>query len=158
MSDDPTNRTDELRRLAAAAQIVAETTADPNRKRALQALALKYKRLANFVLSKVVGPVSGTLKGPRVCQARLRHRTFGSMTCFSRVSFDRRVEIVSGSRDAPVSKRRPGQTAPERAVVPADKHVDAGSPPFPCVLSNGEAWQERADDTQDTPQCTRRGG
>ena len=58
MSDPTTNRTAELRRLAAEAQIVAETTADPNRKRALQGLALKYKRLADFVLAKVGGPVA----------------------------------------------------------------------------------------------------
>jgi hypothetical protein len=58
MDDEPTTkRTDELRRLAAEAQIAAETTVDPNRKRALRAVALKYKRLSDFVLSKG-GPVS----------------------------------------------------------------------------------------------------
>ena len=37
-----------LQRLAAEAQIIAETTVDPNRKRALSLIALKYKRLAEF--------------------------------------------------------------------------------------------------------------
>ena len=50
MSDDPTTqRSDELRRLAAQAESGAETTLDPDRKRALRALALKYRRLAYFV-------------------------------------------------------------------------------------------------------------
>jgi hypothetical protein len=39
--------------LAAEAQIIAETTTvDPNRKRALSVLALKFKRLAEFVRLK----------------------------------------------------------------------------------------------------------
>jgi hypothetical protein len=50
MSDDPTtNRSAELRTLAALAESAAEKTSDPNRKRALRALALKYRRLAYFV-------------------------------------------------------------------------------------------------------------
>jgi hypothetical protein len=53
MSDAPSARGDELRRLAAEAEIAAETTVDPNRKRALHSLALKYRRLAYFVRKKV---------------------------------------------------------------------------------------------------------
>jgi hypothetical protein len=50
MSDWPAGkRADDLRRLAAEAEITAETTVDPNRKRALQVVALRYKRLADFV-------------------------------------------------------------------------------------------------------------
>ena len=37
--DEPTAKTDQLQRLAAAAQIVAETTVDPARKRALRVVA-----------------------------------------------------------------------------------------------------------------------
>jgi hypothetical protein len=51
-TDEPTKKIEELRKLAAQAQIVAETTLDPNRKRALNAIALKYKRLAEFVRVK----------------------------------------------------------------------------------------------------------
>ena len=43
---------EELRRLAAEAQIVAETTVDAHRKRALSVIALNYKRLAEFVRLK----------------------------------------------------------------------------------------------------------
>ena len=50
-NDEATAKTDKLQRLAAEAQIVAETTVDPNRKRALSVIALKYKRLAEFVRS-----------------------------------------------------------------------------------------------------------
>ena len=55
MSDDPTTkRSDELRRLAAQAESAVETTFDPHRKRALRALALKYRRLAYFVRNNAV--------------------------------------------------------------------------------------------------------
>ena len=55
MSDDhTTKRSDELRRLAAQAEGGAEKTLDPNRKRALRALALKYRRLAYFVRNTAV--------------------------------------------------------------------------------------------------------
>jgi len=55
MSDDPTTkRSDELRRLAAQAEIAVDTTLDPSRKRALRALALKYRRLAYFVRNTAV--------------------------------------------------------------------------------------------------------
>jgi hypothetical protein len=50
--DEPTAKTDQLQRLAAAAQIVAETTVDPARKRALRVLVLGYARLAEFVRPK----------------------------------------------------------------------------------------------------------
>ena len=45
-NEEPTVKSDRLQRLAAEAQIIAETTVDPNRKRALSLIALKYKRLA----------------------------------------------------------------------------------------------------------------
>ena len=55
MSDDQTTkRSDELRRLAAQAESGAEKTLDPNRKRILRALALKYRRLAYFVRNTAV--------------------------------------------------------------------------------------------------------
>jgi hypothetical protein len=50
--DEPTANTDKLQRLAAEAQIVAETTVDPARRRALSIIALSYKRLAEFVQLK----------------------------------------------------------------------------------------------------------
>ena len=56
-NDEPTTEAD-LQRLAAAAQIVAETTIDLARKRALSVIALKYKRLAEFVRLKA--EASGT--------------------------------------------------------------------------------------------------
>jgi hypothetical protein len=49
---EPTAKTDTLQRLAAEALIVAETTVDPARKRALRVLALGYARLADFVRAK----------------------------------------------------------------------------------------------------------
>ena len=49
---EPAAKTDVLQRLAAEAQIVAETTVDPNRKRVLSFIALKYRRLAEFVRLK----------------------------------------------------------------------------------------------------------
>jgi hypothetical protein len=48
----PANKAKELQKLAEEAKINAETTADPNRRRALRMTALKYKRLANFVDAK----------------------------------------------------------------------------------------------------------
>ena len=48
MNDEPTVKTDDLQRLAPEALIVAETTVDPNRKRAPSVIALCYKRLAEF--------------------------------------------------------------------------------------------------------------
>jgi len=58
-------KTEELRRLAAEAEIVAETTVDPNRKRALRIVALKYKRLAGFVGNRSVIPVNRPKKSVR---------------------------------------------------------------------------------------------
>ena len=52
-NEEPTVKSDRLQRLAAEAQIIAETTVDPNRKRALSLIALKYKRLAEFVRPSV---------------------------------------------------------------------------------------------------------
>lgn len=55
MRNDPTTqRSDDLRRLAAQAESAVDTTLDPNRKRALRALALKYRRLAYFVRNNAV--------------------------------------------------------------------------------------------------------
>jgi hypothetical protein len=51
-AEPPARTAEELRKLAAEAQIVAETTVDPARKRALSIMALKYKRLAEFVRLK----------------------------------------------------------------------------------------------------------
>jgi len=56
INDEPTAKTDKLQRLAAEAEIVAEKTVDPNRKRALQFLALAYARLAEFARAK--SPIS----------------------------------------------------------------------------------------------------
>jgi hypothetical protein len=67
--EEPTGKTARLQRLAAEAQIIAETTVDPNRKRALSLLALKYKRLAEFV----------RLQGGGVCQ-RSQNRPTNTLT------------------------------------------------------------------------------
>lgn len=48
----PDNKAKVLQKLAEEAKINAETTVDPNRRRALRVTALKYKRLANFVRAK----------------------------------------------------------------------------------------------------------
>jgi hypothetical protein len=48
----PANKANELQKLAEEAKINAETTVDPNRRRALRVTALKYRRLANFVRAK----------------------------------------------------------------------------------------------------------
>ncbi|KAB2940329.1 MAG: hypothetical protein K8F92_16070 [Hyphomicrobium sp.] len=39
---------EKLTKLAAEAKLVAETTQDPNRRRALRLMSIKYKRLAEF--------------------------------------------------------------------------------------------------------------
>jgi hypothetical protein len=46
---DQTNAPENLTKLAEEAKLVAETTQDPNRRRMLRIMALKYKRLARFV-------------------------------------------------------------------------------------------------------------
>ena len=43
-----TKNPDKLSKLAAEAKLVAETTQDPNGRRALRLMAIKYKRLAEF--------------------------------------------------------------------------------------------------------------
>jgi hypothetical protein len=48
----PPSKAEELQKLAEEAKINAETTVDPNRRRALRVTALKYRRLADFVRSK----------------------------------------------------------------------------------------------------------
>ena len=47
MSDDA-NAPQKLTKLAEEAKLVAETTQDHNRRRALRLMSLKYKRLAEF--------------------------------------------------------------------------------------------------------------
>jgi hypothetical protein len=47
MNDD-TNAPENLTKLAEEAKLIAETTQDPNRRRMLRMMALKYKRLARF--------------------------------------------------------------------------------------------------------------
>jgi len=48
----PSSKVNELQQLAEEAKINAETTMDPNRRRALRVAALKYRRLADFVRAK----------------------------------------------------------------------------------------------------------
>ena len=62
-NEEHTIKTDRLQRLAAEAQIIAETTVDPNRKRALSLIALKYKRLAEFVRLKAEASVGKAKMG-----------------------------------------------------------------------------------------------
>ena len=45
---DETNAPENLTKLAEEAKLVAETTQDPNGRRALRLMSLKYKRLAEF--------------------------------------------------------------------------------------------------------------
>jgi hypothetical protein len=45
---DETNVPENLTKLAEEAKLVAETTQDPNRRRALRLMSIKYKRLADF--------------------------------------------------------------------------------------------------------------
>ncbi len=45
---DQTNAPENLTKLAEEAKLIAETTQDPNRRRMLRMMSLKYKRLAKF--------------------------------------------------------------------------------------------------------------
>jgi len=45
---DHANAPENLTKLAEEAKLVAETTQDPNRRRALRLMSLQYKRLAEF--------------------------------------------------------------------------------------------------------------
>jgi hypothetical protein len=45
---DRTNGPENLTKLAEEAKLVAESTQDPNRRRMLRMMSLKYKRLARF--------------------------------------------------------------------------------------------------------------
>jgi hypothetical protein len=56
MTDDA-NAPGNLTKLAEEAKLVAETTQDPNRRRALRLMSLKYKRLADFARKR---PEEGT--------------------------------------------------------------------------------------------------
>ena len=49
---DATNPPKNLTKLAEEAKLVAETTQDPNRRRMLRMMSLKYKRLAEFARSQ----------------------------------------------------------------------------------------------------------
>ena len=60
---EPTVKSDRLQRLAAEAQTIAETAVDPSLKRALGLIALKYKRLAEFVRLKAEASVSKAKTG-----------------------------------------------------------------------------------------------
>jgi hypothetical protein len=51
-NDQPAKTAKKLEKLAEEAKVNAETTHDPNRKRALRIAALKYMRLAKFVRSR----------------------------------------------------------------------------------------------------------
>ena len=49
---DEFNGPQDLNKLAEEAKVVAESTQDPNRRRMLRMMALKYKRLAEFARSQ----------------------------------------------------------------------------------------------------------
>ena len=53
---EQTNAPENLTKLAEEAKLVAETTQDPNRRRMLRMMSLKYKRLARFARTH---PVEG---------------------------------------------------------------------------------------------------
>ena len=65
---DETNDPENLTKSAEEAKLVAETTQDPNRRRALRLMALQYKRLADFSrkrpTSVTVGAPKGKANGP----------------------------------------------------------------------------------------------
>ena len=56
---DQTNAPENLTKLAEEAKLVAETTQDPNRRRMLRIMALKYKRLARFARTQPDGSSDG---------------------------------------------------------------------------------------------------
>jgi hypothetical protein len=61
---DQTNVPENLTKLAEEAKLVAESTQDPNRRRMLRMMSLKYKRLARFARTHPeAGPSEG--EGPR---------------------------------------------------------------------------------------------
>ena len=49
---DETNAPENLTKLAEEAKLTVETTQDPNRRRTLRMMALKYRRLAEFARSR----------------------------------------------------------------------------------------------------------
>ena len=49
---DETKGPEDLNKLAEEAKLVAETTQDPNQRRMLRVMSLKYKRLADFARSQ----------------------------------------------------------------------------------------------------------
>ena len=58
-SEDAADKAGKLRKLAEEAEVVAEVTADPNGRRALQFIALAYDRLAEFVRTNAGTSVTG---------------------------------------------------------------------------------------------------
>ena len=56
------NAPENLTKLAEEAKLVAETTQDPNRRRMLRIMSLKYKRLAKFARTQ---PDEGSSDGER---------------------------------------------------------------------------------------------
>jgi hypothetical protein len=66
MTDD-TNAPENLTNLAEEAKLVAESTQDPNRRRMLRMMALKYKRLARFSDTQ-------TDEAPRAAQPKVKRR------------------------------------------------------------------------------------
>jgi hypothetical protein len=56
--EDDADKAVKLRKLAEEAEVVAEVTADPHGRRALQFIALAYDRLADYVRSNSGTPVT----------------------------------------------------------------------------------------------------
>jgi hypothetical protein len=63
--EDAAEKAAKLRKLAEEAEVVAEVTADPNGRRALQFVALAYERLAKFVRTNAGTSVPGA-KPPKI--------------------------------------------------------------------------------------------
>ena len=57
-TEDAADKAVKLRKLAEEAEVVAEVTADPHGKRALQFVALAYERLAEFARTTAGTPVT----------------------------------------------------------------------------------------------------
>ncbi len=60
---DETNERENLTKLAEEAKLTAETTQDPNRRRMLRMMSLKYKRLAEFARLQPDGDDEGSKGG-----------------------------------------------------------------------------------------------
>ncbi len=84
---DDANAPENLTKLAEEAKLVAETTQDPNRRRALRLMSLKYKRLAEFSRKQPderdgrdpkVKANDGTAGRPKLGATWLRHVVYGT--------------------------------------------------------------------------------